>query len=188
MTQSTIGQGPGAEETVTMFPAYQHVMTDTATIATLFARSRADAPTITLPTLGVTVRTLVATPESGGALCVLDYVAPPRFRGPAPHVHRTATECFIVLEGTLRLTVGEAVHDLEPGGAAHVPPGTVHAFSNPFDAPCRYLALLTPGMGFERYFEELAVLVAASPTWPPADPSAVVELARRYDTFPPGTD
>jgi hypothetical protein len=40
-------------------------------------------------------------------------------------------------------------------------------------------------MGLEGYFAELAALIAASPVWPPADPTAVAALARRYDTFAP---
>lgn len=45
----------------------------------VLARAAADAPTISIPSLGVTIRTLVASAESGGALAALEYTAPPRF-------------------------------------------------------------------------------------------------------------
>jgi hypothetical protein len=74
---------------------------------------------------------------------------------------------------------------LGPGAVAVVPPRAVHRFSNPGDAPARFLVLATPGAGLDRYFAELAELIAASPVWPPADPGAVAAIAERYDTFSP---
>ncbi len=148
-------------------------------------RAAADAPTVHVAPLGVTVRTLVATAESGGALALLEYSAPPGFRGPAPHWHAVLTETFVGLDGAPRLRAGDQETTLAAGEVVLVPPRVVHAFSNPGDRPARFLVAITPGMGLEGYFAELAALIAASPVWPPADPAAVAELARRYDTFTP---
>ena len=157
----------------------------TAAAATLLARAAADVPTLHVAPLGVTIRTLVATADSGGALAALDYTAPPRFRGAAPHRHAVLTETFVGLAGELRLQADGGEHALGPGAVVVVPPGVVHAFANPGDEPARFLVLATPGMGLDRYFAELADLIARSPAWPPADPSAVAAIAERYDTFPP---
>ena len=157
----------------------------TPDIPALLVRAAADAPTVTVAPLGVTIRTLVASAESGGALAALEYTAPPRFRGPAPHWHATVTETFIGVEGTLTLHVDGGDAALEPGAVAVVPPRVVHRFSNATDAPVRFLVLATPGAGLEGYFAELARLIAESPVWPPADPEAVARIAARYDTFGP---
>jgi quercetin dioxygenase-like cupin family protein len=151
----------------------------------LLTRAAADAPTLHIAPLGVTVRTLVSSKESGGAFALLEYTAPPGFRGPAPHWHAVLTETFIGQAGALRLRTGEGEFTLEPGAVVVVPPRTVHAFSNPGEEPARFLVLATPGMGLEGYFGELAALIEASPVWPPSDPSAVAAIASRYDTFSP---
>lgn len=156
-----------------------------SSLPTILARAAAEAPTLTVASLGVTIRTLVATVESDGALAALEYTAPPRFRGPAPHWHAKVTETFIGVEGTLTLHVDSGEVALAPGAVVVVPPRVVHRFSNTTEEPARFLVLATPGAGFEGYFAELAQLIAASPVWPPADPSAVATLAARYDTFSP---
>ena len=151
----------------------------------VLVRSAGDAPTVSVASLGVTVRTLVASAESGGALAALEYTAPPQFRGPAPHWHATVTETFLGLEGTLSLHTDAGDAALGPGAVAVVPPRVVHRFSNSTAAPVRFLVLATPAAGLDGYFAEIARLVAESPVWPPADPAAVARIAARYDTFSP---
>jgi quercetin dioxygenase-like cupin family protein len=152
---------------------------------TVLARTASDVPTLTIPPLGVTIRILVASAESGGALAALEYTAPPQFRGPAPHWHATVTETFLGVEGTLMLHSDAGDVALGPGAVAVIPPRVIHRFSNATDAPARFLVLATPGAGLEGYFVELTRLIAESPVWPPADPSVVSTIAARYDTFSP---
>ena len=119
-----------------------------------------------------------------GRWTLYEYTAPPRFAGPPPHWHKETDEAFFVLEGTIRFEVnGESV-DAAAGGYVRVPPGVVHRFSNPTDEAARFLGLIVPG-GFEQYWVELAELMAKEPSWPPADPTAVLELMAKHDTFPP---
>lgn len=151
----------------------------------LLARTAAEAPTVTVASLGVVIRTLVATAETGGAMAALEYTAPPRFRGPAPHWHAEITETFIGVAGTLTLHADAGEIALGPGAVAIVPPRVVHRFSNAGDEPARFLVVATPGAGLEGYFAELAQFIAESPVWPPADPDAVARIAARYDTFAP---
>jgi len=140
--------------------------------------------TPSLDLLGVRIKTLVSSADTGGAWALIDYTAPPLFRGPIPHWHGRTAELFHVLEGTLTMWLeGRTIH-LPVGGSVLVPPGTLHQFSNTSPDPVRFLAQFSPG-GLEDYFLELAELVAEEPIWPPADPSRVLALAERYDTYSP---
>ena len=133
---------------------------------------------------GVTILLKSAADDTEGRWTLYEYTAPPRFAGPPPHWHEQTEEAFFVLEGTVRFELDGETVDAPAGGYARVPPGVVHGFSNPSDEPARFLGLLVPG-GFERYWEELAGLMAGTPLWPPEDPTPVLELMARYDTFPP---
>lgn len=95
--------------------------------------------------------------------------------GPAPHFHRTMSESFFVLSGTVRLYTGERWAEAGPGDFAHVPEGGVHGFRNESGAPASMLILFAPGAPREAYFEGLVEL--AEGRWrPTAD-----ELAAFYE-------
>jgi mannose-6-phosphate isomerase-like protein (cupin superfamily) len=133
---------------------------------------------------GVTILLKSAAEDTDGRWTLYEYTAPPRFAGPPPHWHRETEEAFFVLEGSVRFELdGESI-DAPAGAYVRVPPGVVHGFSNPTDEPARFLGLIVPG-GFERYWDELAELMADAPAWPPEDPTPVLELMARYDAFPP---
>jgi mannose-6-phosphate isomerase-like protein (cupin superfamily) len=76
--------------------------------------------------------------------------------GPAPHFHRTITESFFVLDGTVRVFDGTAWTDAGAGDFFHVPEGGIHAFRNESGVPASMLILFTPGAPREDYFETLA--------------------------------
>jgi quercetin dioxygenase-like cupin family protein len=76
--------------------------------------------------------------------------------GPGPHFHRTITESFYVLSGTIRLYDGKAWRDGQPGDFIYVPEGGIHAFRNESGAPASMLILFAPGATREDYFETLA--------------------------------
>jgi mannose-6-phosphate isomerase-like protein (cupin superfamily) len=133
---------------------------------------------------GVSVLLKSATEDTDGRWTLYEYSAPARFAGPPPHWHKLTEEAFFVLEGTVRFELDGETVDVPAGGYAHVPPGVVHGFSNPTDEPARFLGLIVPG-GFERYWVELAELMADEPSWPPEDPTRVLELMAKYDAFPP---
>ncbi|NJN43326.1 MAG: cupin domain-containing protein [Anaerolineae bacterium] len=134
--------------------------------------------------LGVTLTYKLIGAETDGQWLVLEYSAPPNFPGPPPHWHKITTELFYVLEGTLSFRVGEQTLNAGPGGFAYVPPGTVHGFSNPTDAPARYLLITSPA-GLENYFIELAEMVKNEPQWPPKDMMKLRNLMSKYDTYSP---
>ena len=80
--------------------------------------------------------------------------------GPDPHFHRTMSESFYVLSGTVRLYDGERWIDATPGDFLYIPEGGIHAFRNESGAPASMLILFAPGAPREDYFETTARLAA----------------------------
>ena len=81
--------------------------------------------------------------------------------GADPHFHKTFSESFYVMEGTVRLFNGEAWIDAVKGDFLYVPQGGIHAFSNESGVPARMLILFAPGPPREEYFTELADIRSA---------------------------
>jgi mannose-6-phosphate isomerase-like protein (cupin superfamily) len=96
------------------------------------------------------------------------------------HIHHAMEEGFFVLEGRMGFRLGEREVTMGAGAFVLVPRGVIHTFSNPDDAPARCLILFSPP-GFERYFEELAGLRAASADGL-VERSTLAALAARYHT------
>lgn len=73
--------------------------------------------------------------------------------GPGPHFHRSFTESFYVLAGTLRIYTGREWVETGPGAFIHVPEGGLHGFRNESGAPAALLIHFAPGAPREPYFE-----------------------------------
>jgi oxalate decarboxylase/phosphoglucose isomerase-like protein (cupin superfamily) len=103
-----------------------------------------------------------------------------RYRGgaqvPPAHSHSKNEEVVYVLDRVLRYTVDGETRDLKPGERMYTPRGSVHAFSNPHDAPARALIFLTPDIGAQ-YFRDIAEVVSA-PSGP--NPARLAEVMTRY--------
>jgi mannose-6-phosphate isomerase-like protein (cupin superfamily) len=78
--------------------------------------------------------------------------------GPGPHFHRSISESFFVLSGTMRLYDGKDWIDGTPGDFLYVPEGGIHGFRNESGAPASMLILFAPGAPREAYFETTAKL------------------------------
>ena len=126
---------------------------------------------------GATTVTIKATGEAtNGSFYLGETLIEPGFPGPPPHRHKRLHDMFYVLDGTLTMRVGDETLDLEPGSFVCVPPGVVHTFSNPRDAPVRFLNFNTPA-GWENYMRDLAASLArGTPTQ-----EEIGEIASRYD-------
>ncbi|MFC7598395.1 cupin domain-containing protein [Terrabacter sp. GCM10028922] len=72
-------------------------------------------------------------------------------QGVSSHRHEGEDDSFLVLEGTLSLTVGEDARQVQagPGTFVLVPSGTPHAIVNAGHADVRFLNVHAPG-GFDR--------------------------------------
>jgi mannose-6-phosphate isomerase-like protein (cupin superfamily) len=78
-----------------------------------------------------------------------------RVSGPDPHFHRTISESFFVLSGTVRLYDGRAWVDATAGDFMFVPAGGIHGFRNESGETASMLLLFAPGAPREGYFETL---------------------------------
>ena len=96
------------------------------------------------------------------------------------HYHRTFSESFYILEGTVALYDGETWHESTPGDYLFVPPGGVHAFANTTGAAASMLVLFAPGAPREPYFEELAAIRAEGRQLTPQEWD---ELFARHDQY-----
>ena len=138
----------------------------------------ADAPTLQV---GATTARLVAT----GAMTEERYGL---FRwdmtgasgGASPHLHRTFSEAFYVLAGTVAVYDGVTWRDGRPGDFLYVPPNGVHAFRNESGADASMLILFAPGPPREAYFQELAHRIASGRTFSDEDRA---EFMARHDQF-----
>jgi quercetin dioxygenase-like cupin family protein len=70
--------------------------------------------------------------------------------GTKPHYHKTYTESFEVIEGSLEVLVGDQTCFLRAGEKAVVPRNTLHRFHNAMDETVTFLCEMRPGQpGFE---------------------------------------
>jgi mannose-6-phosphate isomerase-like protein (cupin superfamily) len=136
------------------------------------------APELILPATNVHYLATGATTGGDFGLYRWEMTGPPT--GPAPHFHRSITESFYVLSGTVRLYDGNGWTDAGPGDYHFVPPGGIHAFRNDSGEPASMLLLFTPGAPREAYFQGLAE-IAASGRQPSQE--EMTEFYRRHDQF-----
>jgi len=69
--------------------------------------------------------------------------AEPRRLIAPPHVHHSDDEAWYVLEGVLRVQMGEKEVELRAGAGVMVPRGIPHTYWNPGPGPTRYLLIMT---------------------------------------------
>ena len=80
----------------------------------------------------------------------------PRNPGPTTHFHKTISESFFILSGTVELFDGVRWVKAREGDFLYVPTGGLHAFKNDTDEPSSMLLLFAPGAPREEYFEKVA--------------------------------
>ncbi|MBB5776336.1 cupin domain-containing protein [Nonomuraea jabiensis] len=140
----------------------------------------ADTPPDLSMASGTQVHYLGTGGSTNGAFGLYRWEMGPRPSGPGAHFHRTMTESFYVLSGTIRLYNGEKWAEGKPGDFLYVPEGGVHAFRNESGEPASMLILFTPGAPREAYFEELAEI---SNTGRELSPEEWTELFLRHDQY-----
>lgn len=127
---------------------------------------------------GTVVHYLATGATTGGDFGLYRWEMGPAPTGPDPHFHRSISESFFVLSGTVRLFDGDSWADAGPGDFLHVPPGGIHGFRNESGQPASMLLLFTPGAPREEYFETLADPARRSAL---ADPEQAAEFYLRHD-------
>jgi mannose-6-phosphate isomerase-like protein (cupin superfamily) len=97
---------------------------------------------------------------------------PPRYIAPL-HLHHRDDEAWYVLEGTLRVRVGEQVVEAQAGAAVFVPRGTAHTYWNAGPGPLRYLLVMSSSIF--RLIQEIHAM-------PERTPSALRVVFAKYDS------
>jgi oxalate decarboxylase/phosphoglucose isomerase-like protein (cupin superfamily) len=96
----------------------------------------------------------------------------PRLIAPR-HRHHHDDEAWYVLEGTLRVQVGDAEVEARAGSGVFVPRRTVHTYWNPGPGAVRYLLVMTSNIF--RLIQEIHTLTDRSP-------AALRALFAKYDS------
>ncbi len=116
-------------------------------------------PRVELPGLDLgraSVRFVSPGSLSGASFGLFRWDMAPHAGGPSPHFHKTFSESFYVLSGSVCLHDGARWVEATEGDFLLVPEWGIHAFRNDSDEPASMLILFAPGAPRERYFEELA--------------------------------
>jgi mannose-6-phosphate isomerase-like protein (cupin superfamily) len=129
---------------------------------------------------GGSVHYLATGASTGGEFGLYRWTFGTGVTGPDPHFHRTISESFFILSGTVRIYDGTKWVDTDPGDFVHVPQGGIHGFKNESGEPASMLILFTPGAPREEYFETLAALGKGEMTLTDAERD---EFFLRHDNY-----
>jgi mannose-6-phosphate isomerase-like protein (cupin superfamily) len=120
------------------------------------------APDLQYPNGGTRVQYLATGESTGGKFGLYRWEMGPNRSGPGPHFHRTISESFYILSGTVKIYDGNDWIDTHPGDFVHVPEGGIHGFRNESGEPASMLLHFAPGAPREGYFEGLVRLAEMS--------------------------
>ncbi|AWS41736.1 cupin domain-containing protein [Streptosporangium sp. 'caverna'] len=128
---------------------------------------------------GNTVHYLATGASTNGRFGLYRWEMGPEPSGPDQHFHRSISESFFTLTGTIRIYDGNRWIDTRPGDFVHVPEGGIHAFRNESGEPASMLLHFAPGAPREGYFEGLAEFAVSGR---PSD-EELAAFYFRHDTF-----
>ncbi len=132
----------------------------------VLARYRPAETAPELPRPGGAASYLATGATTAGRFGLYRWDMGPEPAGAKAHYHRTISESFFVVSGTVKLFDGETWLDGEPGDFLYVPEGGLHGFRNESGEPASLLILFAPGAPREAYFEGLVEL--AEGRWQPS--------------------
>jgi mannose-6-phosphate isomerase-like protein (cupin superfamily) len=127
---------------------------------------------------GVRVQYLARGKSTHGLFGLYRWDFGPEQTGPGPHFHRSISESFFILSGTVQVHDGTGWKDARSGDYFYVPEGGIHGFRNVVGDPASMLLLFAPGAPREDYFETLAHLAEN-----PMTPDERAEFMDRHDTY-----
>jgi len=123
--------------------------------AELLLRRVDGVPSVTFGS-AATARFVAPGSTTSGRYGLFRWDAPAHSGGAQPHFHRTFSEAFYILSGSMEVLSGAAWTVAGAGDYLYVPEGGIHAFRNEGDEDASMLILFAPGAPRERYFEEVA--------------------------------
>jgi mannose-6-phosphate isomerase-like protein (cupin superfamily) len=112
-------------------------------------------PDVNRQSAGTRIHYLATGESTGGQFGLYRWEMGAGRGGPDPHFHRSISESFYILEGSMAIFDGSQWIDTEPGDWIHVPAGGVHGFKNTSGAPTTMLLHFAPGAPREAYFEQV---------------------------------
>ena len=124
-------------------------------------RDAAAAPDFTYAN-GTRAHYLATGASTDGRFGLYRWEMGPVASGPAPHFHRTMSESFYVISGTVRIFTGSEWVDCSAGAFVHVPEGGIHGFRNESGEPATILIHFAPGAPREAYFEGIPGMATAT--------------------------
>lgn len=124
-------------------------------------RPAGTGPDFTYPG-GNTVHYLATGTSTDGLFGLYRWVMGAEPTGPGPHFHRSISESFFILVGTVLIFDGREWLETRPGDFVHVPIGGIHGFRNESGEPAEMLLHFAPGAPREGYFEGLVEVAEMS--------------------------
>lgn len=116
--------------------------------------------------------------ETGGSFSVVEHPIAPGVLAAPPHTHEREDEFSLVVEGEIGVQIGNEEFTAGRGAYVLKPRGVSHTFWNPGPGAARVVEIISPA-GFERYFDEIAEVIAAASGGPP-DFGRISEIAGSY--------
>ncbi|GAA1991475.1 quercetin 2,3-dioxygenase [Kitasatospora viridis] len=101
--------------------------------------------------MGALLKFKLTGKETGGQFWLAEQTSDQGYASPL-HRHTREDETFVVLDGELRVQVGDEVFEAEPGSVTFAPRELAHTFQV-VSPSARFLILTTPA-GFEQWFFE----------------------------------
>ena len=138
-----------------------------------------------VPWLGIgatTARFVAPGSLTGGRFGLFRWDMTAASGGASPHYHRTISESFYVVSGSVELYHGSAWVPGRPGDFLYVPERGVHGFRNVSGEDASILILFAPGGPREDYFRELAERIASGFD---AGPEERAAFLARHDQYEP---
>jgi len=155
-----------------------------STLTTSRYLAAADVPTLHVGTTTARFVALGADTEERYGMFRWEMAGKPG--GATPHVHRTFSEAFYVLDGVVTVYDGTDWRDGRSGDFLYVPPNGVHGFRNDSGAPATMLILFAPAPPREAYFRELAERIASGRRFSDEDRAAFMARHDQYEVETPG--
>ena len=129
---------------------------------------------------GTVMRFTATGSHTRGQFGLFEWNMQPRSGGSDAHFHKTFSESFYVMSGTVRLYNGEKWVDATAGDFLYVPEGGIHAFGNEGDDPASMLILFAPAPPRENYFRALVEISESGRT---LTEDEWTELLARHDQY-----
>jgi mannose-6-phosphate isomerase-like protein (cupin superfamily) len=144
------------------------------------------------PVSGETITFVTTARESDGELLAFDLELTPDGKVPGLHVHPEQTECFRVVEGTMKFKLGRETIVAQAGDIVTVPAGAAHKFANGGEDVARARVEVRPALRMAELLETAVRLAEDGRTLASGMPRplALAQFTRKFrrevrGAFPP---